>query len=120
MNRDACLAALEAYRTSVERIAGCLAAVEPSVFAGAARVLLDDLEFLVQVDLDARTTVAGAERMSDIEAALFVPTLKTLQCAAAATLAGRASTQWLPALATMDATLRDATSQARAWGAESA
>jgi hypothetical protein len=118
MNRGACLAALAAYRAVVQRIGGSLATGESDLLAGAARVLVDDLEFRVQVDLDARATVAGAERMSEIEATLFVPALKMLQSAIGTTLVGRRPTQWLQALAAIEATLRNATSQASIWVAD--
>lgn len=118
MNRDSCLAALETYRTIVQRIAGSLANVEPPLLAGGARVLVDDLEFRVQVDLASRSANAGAEHMTEIEATLFAPALKLLQSTIATKLVGRDSLQWLPALVVMEATLRDAASRARVWVAE--
>ena len=115
MSRDACLSALEGYRRSVRRIAESLASRDPQLLAGGARLLLDDLEFRVQVDLDARATVAGGERMSEIEAALFAPTLKQVQSEITTRIVAAESAQWLPVLLALEATLSDATRQARHW-----
>lgn len=83
--------------------------------AWLAREHLQHLQFDVEVDVVARAGAAGVERMTEIEAAVFLPALLRLRRALGPIAPGSEPASWLAPLADALTILRVAAGDTRSW-----
>ena len=104
-NRTSCAAGLRDYHRAVRRLRQC---ATRCVEAGAAREQLERLHFEVEVDVLARNGPRATERMTEVEAVVFYPTLVNLRETLVGVAASRDPAAWQRPLDTALDDLRQA------------
>lgn len=113
--RDACVVALQAYLSDICRLITSSQKADRAVDVVMARSQVERLTFHLEVDVDARSSAVGTERMTEVEGAQLLPALARLQADVAAIPTSESLDAWAPALIAARGALTAAIARIRSW-----